>query len=71
MAKGLDSERRQIEAEEAKLKQRRERLADMEKAEVVKRLAKSPLSRLSADQIDSLSTALKTQGIAEVLKRLA
>ena len=71
MAKGLDSERRQIEAEEAKLKQRRERLADMEKAEVVKRLAKSSLSRLSADQIDSLSTALKTHGIAEVLKRLA
>ena len=71
MAKGLDSERRQIEAEEAKLKQRRERLAEMEKAEVVKRLAKSPLSRLSSDQIDSLSAALKTHGIAEVLKRLA
>ena len=71
MAKGLDSERRQIEAEEAKLKQRRERLADMEKAEAGKRLAKSPLSRLSSDQIDSLSAALKTHGIAEVLNRLA
>jgi hypothetical protein len=71
MAKGLESERRQIEAEEAKLKQRRERLADLERTEVAKRLAKSPLSRLSSDQIDSLSAALKTLGIAEVLKRLA
>ena len=71
MAKGFESERRQIEAEEARLKTRRSRLAEMEKAEGAKRLVKSGLGKLSGDQIDSLSAALKTHGIAEVLKRLA
>lgn len=71
MAKGLDSERRQIEAEEVKLKQRRERLLEMERAEVVKRLAKSPITKLNLDQLDQLMAAMKTLGIAEVLRRLA
>ncbi|MBA3895836.1 MAG: hypothetical protein H0X36_01575 [Sphingomonadaceae bacterium] len=66
----MESERRQIEADEAKLRQRRERLAEMEKAETGKRLGKSGLNKLSPDQIDSLSAAIKTHGIAGVLKRL-
>lgn len=70
MAKGLEGERQAIAAEEAKLKERRERLAEMEKAEVAARLSKSRLSKLSLDQIDGLSAAIKTHGIAEVLKRL-
>ena len=71
MAKGLEGERQAIAAEEAKLNERRQRLAEMEKAEVVSRLSKSRLSKLSTDQIDSLSAAIKTLGIDEVLKRLA
>ena len=71
MAKGLEGERQAIAAEEAKLNERRQRLAEMEKAEVASRLSKSRLSKLSTDQIDSLSAAIKTLGIDEVLKRLA
>lgn len=71
MAKGLEGERQAIAAEEAKLNERRQRLAEMEKAEVAAALSKSRLSKLSTDQIDSLSAAIKTHGIGEVLKRLA
>ena len=71
MAKGLEGERQAIAAEEAKLNERRLRLAEMEKAEVASRLSKSRLSKLSTDQIESLSAAIKTLGIDEVLKRLA
>jgi hypothetical protein len=71
MAKGLESERRQIEAEELKLKQRRERLTQMERAEAGKLFEKSSLRKLSLDQLGTLSTAIKKLGIGEVLKRLS
>lgn len=71
MAKGLEAERSQIEADEAKLKQRRERLLQMERAELMKRLDKSSIMKLSLDQLDLLLAAMKTLGTAEVLKRLA
>ncbi len=71
MAKGLESERQKLEADEAKLKARRARLVEMEAAEAAKRLSKSGLSKLSAEEIESLSAAIKAHGITEVLKRLA
>ena len=71
MARGLDSERRQIEAEEAKLKQRRDRLIQMERAELMKRLERSPLAKLPSDQLDQLIVAVKALGMPEVLKRLS
>ncbi len=71
MAKDLESERRKIEAKEAKLKAQRERLSEMENSEVRKHLSKSRPSNLSLEQIDALSSAIETHGIAEALKRLS
>ena len=69
--KRIESERRAIESEEAKLKERRERLAEMEKAEVQNAFAKSALSLLPGNQIGEIGKALKRLGIEEFLKRLA
>ena len=71
MAKDFEAERQQIEAEEAKLKARRKRLAEMEKAEAGKHLANSGLGKLLPLEIDALSTAIKMHGIGEILKRVA
>ena len=71
MAKGLESERRQIEAEEAKLKQRRNRLEQLERADLMKRLEKSPIAKLPNAQLDQLLASVKTLGMPEVLKRLS
>lgn len=71
MAKGLESERRQIEAEEAKIKERRKRLEQLERADVKKRLEKSTLAKLPAAQLDQLLASVKTLGMPEVLKRLS
>ena len=62
---------RLIEAEEEKLRQRRTRLAEQERAEVQKRLEKSPLAKLSLAQMESLLGRVKALGVDEVLKRLA
>lgn len=71
MAKGFDAEFRLIEAEEAKLRQRRVDLADKERQEVLKRLEKSPLGKMSLVQVEDFSSRVKALGIEEVLKRLA
>jgi hypothetical protein len=71
VAKGLQSERRQIEAEEAKLKERRNRLIQLERADLMKRLEKSPLAKMPTDQLDRFLTSVKTLGMPEVLKRLS
>jgi len=71
MAKGIEAELRQIEAEEEKLRQRRAKLAEQERAEVQKRLEKSPLAKLSLTQAEVLLSRVKALGIEEVLKRLA
>ena len=71
MAKGIEAELRQIEADEEKLRQRRARLAEQERAEVQKRLEKSPLAKLSLAQTEVLLGRVKALGVDEVLKRLA
>lgn len=71
MAKGIEGERKRIEAEEAKLKERRNRLAEMERSEITKRLEKSLVTRLPLDQLDQLLARIKKLGIGEVLKRLS
>ena len=71
MAKGFESERRQIEAEEAKLKDRRNRLEQLERADLMKRLEKSPLAKISTDQLDQFLTLVKALGMPEVIKRLS
>ena len=71
MAKGFESERRQIEAEEAKLKQRRNRLEQLERVDLMKRLEKSPIAKLPSAQLDQFLAAVKTLGMPEVLKRLS
>ena len=71
MAKGIEAELRQIEAEEEKLRQRRAKLAEQERAEVQKRLEKSPLAKLSLTQAEVLLSRVKALGVEEVLKRLA
>ena len=70
MAKGFESERRQIEADEAKLKERRYRLEKLERAELMKRLEKSAIAKLPSDQLNQLLAAVKSLGMPEVLKRL-
>ena len=71
MAKGIEGERKRIEAEEAKLKERRNRLAEMERGEITKRLERSLVTRLPLDQLDQLLARIKKLGIGEVLKRLS
>ncbi len=71
MAKGFESERRQIEVEEAKLKDRRNRLEQLERADLMKRLEKSPIAKLPSAQLDQFLAAVKTLGMPEVLKRLS
>ena len=69
--KTLDGGIRLIEAEEAKLRQRRADLADKERQEVLKRLEKSPLGKMSLVQVEGFLSRVKALGIEEVLKRLA
>ena len=70
MAKGFDAELRLIEADEAKLRQRRADLAVKEREEVLKRLEKSPLGKMSVVQVEGFLSRVKALGIEEVLKRL-
>ena len=71
MAKGFDAELRLIEADEAKLRQRRAALALKEREEVIKRLEKSPLAKMSLVQVEDFLSRVKALGIEEVSKRLA
>lgn len=71
MAKGLDLQRKALEADEAKLRARRENLLELERAEVRERLLKSPLAKLSIEHVDALLARLKILGAEEALKRLA
>ena len=71
MPRTIDQERRQIEAEELKLKERRERLQELERRELIKRLEKSALGKLTVAQLDSLLGRIRSLGISEVLSRLA
>ena len=71
MAKGIEGERKRIEAEEARLKERRNRLVEMERSEVARRLEKSGLSKLPLDQLDQFLAQIKKLGMTEVLKRLS
>lgn len=71
MAKGLEAERRQIEADEVKLKLRRARLAELERDAVRKVFDKSSLGKLGLSEVEPLLARIDKLGIAEVTKRLA
>lgn len=71
MAKALESERRAIEAEEEKLRKRREGLTQLERAEIGKLIDKAEFKKLTYDDLTTILAAVKTHGIAEVRKRLA
>lgn len=71
MAGSLESERKAIEAEEAKLADRRKKLQEREQAERQKLIGKSILSKASEQQLESLLTRMKALGLDETINRLA
>lgn len=78
MARTIEKERAQLDAELAlleagrqKLNQRRRELAERERAELMKEVEKSGLLKGDAEQVRSILGAVKSKGVAEVAKLLA
>ena len=70
MARSIEQERVQLEADAKKLGERRRLLADRERAELMKEVEKSGMFKGDPDQIRALLAGVKKLGMAEAAKRL-
>lgn len=71
MPLSLEQERAQIQADEKRLSDRKRKLADKEKAELLKLVDQSGLSKLEPARLAALMERIKTLGVEDVEKRLA
>ncbi len=71
MPLSLEQERAQIQADEKRLSDRKRKLADKEKAELLKLVDQSGLSKLEPARLAALMERIKTLGVEGVEKRLA
>lgn len=70
MARTIEQERAQLEADEKKLGERRRQLAERARAELMKEVEKSGLVKGDPEQVRAILDAVKAMGVAEVAKRL-
>ncbi len=71
MPLSLEQERAQIQADEKRLSDRKRKLADKEKTELLKLVDQSGLSKLEPARLAALMERIKTLGVDDVEKRLA
>lgn len=71
MPLSLEQERAQIQADEKRLSDRKRKLADKEKTELLKLVDQSGLSKLEPARLAALMERIKTLGVEDVEKRLA
>ena len=70
MARSIQQERAQLEADEQRLNERRKQLADRERSELLKEVERSGLMKADPVQFSAIIGAIKKLGIAEAVKRL-
>mgnify|MGYP003335118954 CR=1 FL=1 len=70
MARSIEQERAQLEADEQRLNERRKQLADRERSELLKEVERSGLMKADPAQFSAIIGAIKKLGIAETVKRL-
>ena len=70
MARSIEQERKQLEAEEQRLSERRKQLAERERSDRLKEVEKSGLMKADPVQFSAIIGAIKKLGIAETVKRL-
>ena len=70
MARSIEQERAQLEADEQRLNERRKQLADRERSGWLKEVEKSGLMKADPAQFNAIIGAIKKLGIDETVKRL-
>ncbi|MDT7533054.1 hypothetical protein OVY48_06335 [Sphingobium sp. SA2] len=71
MARTLEQERAAIEEDARRLEERRQKLADKEREQMIQAVEKSGLLKLAPKRLDELVGKIRKLGIEEVEKRLA
>ena len=70
MARSIEQERKQLEAEEQRLSERRKQLAERERSDRLKEVEKSGLMKVDSAQFTGILEAIRKLGATETLKRL-
>lgn len=70
MALSIEQERQQLEADEAKLADRRKKLLERERTERLRAIDQSGLMKVDGATFEGIMKAIKRLGLDEVAKRL-
>ncbi|PZU05734.1 MAG: hypothetical protein DI606_19145 [Sphingobium sp.] len=70
MARSIEQERKQLEAEEQRLSERRKQLAERERSDRLKEVERSGFMKADSAQFTGILEAIRILGTTETLKRL-